>query len=228
MKIHKFLIFSMALAGGSIFLSSCEKDEDSKDLAKVQVIHASPDAPGVDVLIDDSKVNSSPLSFPNNTAYLDVEAGTRNLKVNAAGTTTTVINGNVTLEKNKYYSVFAADVLSSIEPVILVDDLTAPASGKAHVRFVHLSPDAPAVDVAVSGGPIVFSNVAFKGATGFTAVDAATYTFDVKVAGTNTVALSLPGIKLDAGKIYTVFAKGFLLPPAGNTNILGAQIIINK
>jgi hypothetical protein len=50
----------------------------------------------------------------------------------------------------------------------------------------------------------------------------------VRVAGTTTVALELPNIQLQAGKIYTVFARGFLAPPAGNTNTLGAQIIVNN
>ncbi|HAD33406.1 MAG TPA: cell wall anchor protein, partial [Chitinophagaceae bacterium] len=98
--------------------------------------------------------------------------------------------------------------------------------GKAHVRFVHLSPDAPAVDVAVTGGSVVFANKAFKTYTAFTPLDAGTYNLEVRVAGTSTVALPLPGIALTAGKIYTVFAKGFL----GGTGAqaLGAQIIVNN
>jgi hypothetical protein len=92
--------------------------------------------------------------------------------------------------------------------VIYVDDNTLPAAGKAHVRFIHLSPDAPAVDVAVTSGPILFSNVAFKEASSYLPVDAGTYDLQVRLAGTTTVALSVPGVTLDAGKVYTVFAEG--------------------
>jgi len=116
--------------------------------------------------------------------------------------------------------------VSSIEPLVLEDDLTAPATGKAHVRFVHLSPDAPAVDVAVTAGPVVFSNVAFRGYQGFTPLNAGTYNLEVRVAGTATVALPLPGITLEAGKIYTVFARGFL--SGAGAQALGAEIIVNK
>jgi hypothetical protein len=191
------------------------------------VVHTSPDAPGVDVLVDGTKVNTAALNFPENTAYLEVEAGTRNLKVNVAGTTTTVINADVPFTKDMSYSVFAVDSVSQISAVVLADDLTAPAAGKAHVRFVHLSPDAPAVDVAVaSTGDVVFGNKAFKEYTAFTPLDAGAYNLDVRVAGTTTVALVLPTITLEAGKIYTVFAKGFL----GGTGAqaLGAQIIVNN
>jgi len=222
-----FSIFILTVLAVSLFtLSSCEDDEKTT-YANVLVTHASPDAPGVDLLIDDIKVNTQPLTYPNNTGYLDAETGTRNIKVNVAGTTTTVINGNLDLEVDKYYSVFAVDQVSEITALVLEDDLTMPASGKAHVRFVHLSPDAPAVDVAVaSSGAVVFSDIAFKESTAFTPLDAGTYNLDVRVAGTSTVALVLPPVTLEAGKIYTVFAKGFL--EGAGAQALGAEIIVNK
>ena len=221
-------IFASALFVASIVLvSSCKKDETTHSHANVLVTHASPDAPGVDLLVDNTKQNSSALTFPNNTGYLQVEPGTRNIKVNVTGTATTVIEADLMLTKDESYSVFAVDSVSKISAVVLTDDLTAPAAGKAHVRFVHLSPNAPAVDVAVaSSGAVVFGNKAFKEYTAFTPLDAGTYNLDVRVAGTTTVALVLPAITLESGKIYTVFAKGFL----GGTGAqaLGAEIIVNK
>ena len=195
--------------------------------ANVLVAHASPDAPGVDIYIDNGATPAvTNLEFPMNTGYVALPAGTRNVKVNAHGTATNVINADLTLVAGKNYSVFAVDSLSSIEPLVLEDDLTAPAAGKAHVRFVHLSPDAPAVDVAVTGGPIVFANVAFKGHQGFAPVDAGTYDLEVRVAGSASVALPLPGTTFEAGKIYTVFARGFLGGLA--TQALGAEVIVNN
>lgn len=224
---QRFSILTSALLFASLLVfSSCDIDDD-KTYADVMVTHASPDAPGVDLLIDNVKKNSAALTYPNNTGYLETESGTRNIKVNVAGTTTTVINADLMLTKDVNYSVFAIDSVSKISAIVFVDDLSAPAAGKAHVRFLHLSPNAPAVDVAVaSSGAVVFGNVSFKEGTAFTALDAGTYNLDVRVAGTSTVALVLPAITLQAGKIYTVFAKGFL----GGTGVqaLGAEIITNK
>lgn len=222
-----FALLAMTLFSAVAF-TSCDDDDEDTATARVQVVHASPDAPGVDILVDNNKVNSSALVFPNNTAYLDVEAGKRNLKVNATGTSNSVINADVTFDADKNYSVFAINRVATIEALVLTDDLTVPAAGKAHVRFVHLSPDAPAVDITTNTGAIVFGNRAFKSATAFTPLDAGTYNLQVRVAGTTTVALNLPNIQLQAGKIYTIFARGFLTPPAGNTNTLGAQIIVNN
>ena len=48
----------------------------------------------------------------------------------------------------------------------------------------------------------------------------------MRPAGSTAVVLPLPGINLEAGKIYTVFAKG-LLGGTGN-QALGAGIIVNR
>lgn len=223
---NRILAFAPAiLLTAAVLISSCSKDEDLAQ-ANVLVIHASPDAPGVDLLVDEVKQNTSALTYPQNTGYLKVNAGARNFKINVAGTTTTVINANVTLEQDKSYSVFAIDSVSKISAVVVADDLSTPASGKAHVRFIHLSPNAPAVDIAVDGGAVVFPNTSFKVGTSFTPLDAGTYDLEVRVAGTQTVALDLDPINLEAGKIYTVFAKGFLT--ADGAQALGAEIIVNK
>ena len=212
-----------------LVLAGCGSDSSNPvapaPQARVMAVHASPDAPAVDLLVD-GVVAGSGLAFPNNTGYLSVASGTRNVKVNVAGTTTTVIDANLPVAGGINYSVFATGPVASLQPLVLTDDLTAPASGKAHIRFVHLSPDAPAVDVAVTGGPVVFADQSFRDFTAFTPVDAGTYDLEVRPTGTTTVALALPGVTLQAGKIYTVFARGFL--SGSGAQALGAQVILNN
>jgi hypothetical protein len=216
---------------GLALLAGCKDDPvnatipETNTQASVKVVHASPNAPGVDLLVDNTIAGSN-LMFPMNTGYLSVTSGTRSIKVNVTGTSTTVISANLTLNPGVSYSIFAVDSVSKIAPLVLTDDLTVPAAGKAHVRFVHLSPNAPAVDVAVAGGPVLFADRAFKQSAGFTPVDAGTYNLEVRLAGTSTVVLPLNGIALQAGKIYTVFARGFV----GGSGVqgLGAEIIVNR
>jgi hypothetical protein len=227
----KNLIFALSISLLAFTFIGCDDEETpvsptpETSNSLVKVIHASPDAPGVDLLVDNAVAGTN-LTFPNNTGYLTVPSGTRNVKVNVTGTMTTVIEANVPFMKDVNYSVFAVNSVSNIEPLLIEDDLTAPAQGKAHVRFIHLSPDAPAVDITLTDGTVVFGNRAFKDFTAFTPLDAGTYNLQVRVAGTNTVALDLPGITVESGKIYTVFAKGFL--SGSGTQALGAQIIVNN
>jgi hypothetical protein len=215
---------------------ACDKDDDNDDnnnmsTSKVMVVHASPNAPNVDVRINNSLALTN-VAYPTNSSYTQLNSGATNIKVSPTGTTTNVIDATVNLEASKNYSVFAVDSVSKIKAATVMDDLTAPASGKAHVRFFHFSPNAPAVDIAITGGSVLFGNRTFNDQStnmskaAFTPFNAGTYNLEVRAAGTNTVVLSLPNINLTAGKIYTVFAKGFL----GGTGAqaLGAQIIANN
>lgn len=175
--------------------------------ARVRVVHASPDAPAVDVWVNDS-VAFSNAPFKGITDYAPLDTGTYNVKVVPTGATEpVVIEADLALEAEDY-TVVAVGTLENIEPLVLVDNNAAPAQGKAHVRFVHASPDAPAVDIAVKGGPVLFSNIAFKEVGDYLPVDAGTYDLEVRIAGTDTVALEVPGIALQELTVYTVFAMG--------------------
>lgn len=218
------------MIGASLFTSCKDDDEDETPApagsGKVLITHASPDAPAVDLLLDNVKLNTAPVAFLDNTGYLTATAGTRNIKINVAGTSTTALSANLPVTNGKNYSVFAVDSVSKLSAVVFEDNLAAPASGKAHIRFIHLSPNAPAVDIALDGGAVVFGDYEFKEGSAFTPLDANTYDLEVRVAGTSNVALDLDPITLTAGKIYTVYAKGFL--GGVGAQALGAEIIVNN
>jgi LPXTG-motif cell wall-anchored protein len=193
------LVLSLALATSALAADG---------QARARVIHASPDAPAVDIWVNGS-VAIPNLAFPNATDYVEFAPDTYKIQVSPAGATEPiVIDADLTLEADTDYSVAAVGMLADIEPLVLIDNNSAPAEGKAHVRFVHLSPDAPAVDIAVTGGPVLFANVAFKGVGDYLPVDAGTYDLEARLAGTETVALSVPGVKLEAGNVYTIWAMG--------------------
>ena len=223
----------MCLGALPLLFTQCSKDDDDStpSKSKVMVVHASPNAPNVDVRINNS-VALSNVAYPTNSSYAELNSGATNIRVSPTATTTYVIDANVNLEANRNYSVFAVDSVSKIKAAVTVDDLATPAAGKAHVRFFHFSANAPAVDIAVTGGPVLFPNRTFNdqatssALAGFTPVDAGTYNLEVRAAGTSTVVLALPNVTLTAGKIYTVFAKGFL--GGAGTQALGAQVIVNN
>jgi len=181
------------------------------DNARVRAAHLSPDAPAVDIWVNGA-VAWANVPFKAVSGYANLPPGTYNIQVTPAGATTpVVIDANVTVEAGKDYTVAATNVLASITPLVLVDNNSAPAAGNAHVRFVHASPNAPAVDIAVAGGgPVVIGNTAFGEASAYTPVPAGTYPLEVRLAGTPTVVLSLGNITLEDGVVYTAFAVGLV------------------
>eukprot|EP01121_Diplochlamys_sp_Union-15-3_P016892 TRINITY_DN583_c0_g1_i4.p1 TRINITY_DN583_c0_g1~~TRINITY_DN583_c0_g1_i4.p1 ORF type:complete len:211 (-),score=58.20 TRINITY_DN583_c0_g1_i4:70-702(-) len=190
--------------------------------ALVRVAHASPDAPAVDVYIDNFLAWNA-IPFHQITLYLPLAAGTYNVKVTPAGAKTpAVIDANVTVDEFRPFTIAAINKLASIQPLVLQDDIRPPREGRAAVRFVHLSPDAPAVDVAVTGGSVLFKDIAFQKSSDYIEVTAGTYNLEVRVAGTTNVALKVPGVVLERERVYSIFAEG-LLAGTGNQALTAIQ-----
>jgi hypothetical protein len=218
-------ILGAALVAG-LALGAWHGSASAQESARVRVVHASPDAPAVDVYADGARVLTA-VPYKGSSEYLPVPAGDHNFQVFATGANPEsdepVIDADATLVGGQDYTIAAVGTVAEIRPLVLEDNNAAPASGKAHVRVVHASPDAPAVDVAVKGGPVLFSDLAFPSADGPSPVDAGTYDLEVRPTGTTTVALPIDDVALQAGKIYTVFAVGLL----NGTPALEALPIVN-
>ena len=175
--------------------------------AKLRVAHLSPDAPAVDIWVNGARVLEA-VPFKAISDYLDLDAGTYQIQVSPAGATEPiVIDATVELEIGTAYTVAATGLLADIQPIVLVDDLQTIPDG-AKVRFVHTSPDAPAVDVGVSGGPVLFRAASFREASEYLSVEGGLYNLEVRLAGTMTVALPVPGVQFMNGSNYTIFAIG--------------------
>lgn len=179
--------------------------------ACVNVVHASPDAPAVDVYVDGQLAIES-LEFGAFSGWVPVPAGDHHVQVTAVGqpVDSAVIDATLTLESGAAYQVAATGNLTSIAPQVYPVDLTAVEQGNARVRVIHTSPDAPAVDVAVSGGDVLIAGLEFPNASDMLEVPAGTYDLEVRAAGSTDVALALPGVVLEAGMSYDVFAIGQL------------------
>jgi hypothetical protein len=177
--------------------------------AMVRVAHFSPDAPAVDVYVNDDKVLSG-VEYKTVSKYLELPTGSYDLAVRPAGAAASsdpVIEATADVEAGNAYTVAAVGALADIQGQIFGDDLSAPASGKAKVRVIHAAPEVPAVDVAVEDGPTLFEGAEFPSATDYAEVDPGTYPVQVKAASGGDVLLeaSLP---VKAGTIYSVAAVG--------------------
>lgn len=196
---------------------------DVAPISKVRVLHASPDAPGVDVKVDGATAVVD-LGFLENTGFVDLATGDTNIQVVPSG-----LEGPVVIDATlplvaADYTVIAIGDLANIAPLPLLDDNSL--SGDARIRFVHASPDAPNVDIALANeGPVLFADVAFGTSGGYIEVPGGVYDLEARVAGTNTVALSIPGVNVTGNRVFTVVATGFLnsTPSLGALPLLDAE-----
>lgn len=201
------------------------------DTAMVRVLHASPDAPAVDVYLDDAKVDAlTNVPFGTISGYLDIPAGDHNVKVYATGTTTgPVIDADVTVAAGQAYTIAATDAVASISAQVIEDSPSA-SCDTAQVRVVHFSADAPAVDVATAGAApadAVVKNLSYPSPTGYLALPGDSYDLEVRLAGTTTVALALPGVTIEDCMSYSVFAIGSAADPAVGGNALQVAVAVD-
>ena len=174
----------------------------------LRVLHAVPNAPNVDVYVNNNRALQN-LSYKEFSKYLPLSAGNYNIKVYPAGQKTKpVIDTNVNIPP---LSMFTAAVIGRIPNLSLLpipEPIAPQAVGTTCVRFAHLSPDAPAVDVTIPNGAKLFSNVNYKEVTDYSKPPAGTYTIQVKLTSSGETVLTVSGVYLMAGRCYTLYAVG--------------------
>ncbi len=219
--------------------------------ARVLFVNASPDAPALNFFLN-NLASGTNIATGASTAYNTAPVGSVQLKGKATsgniggllGSADLLFRAGATNQTNftmvtaTNYTFFITDTLNRARPTTLgatdpggprflsvTDNLAAPIQGNTHVRFFHLSPNAPAVWVNVLDGTKVitsFANRTYRaistgtGATlvnfaNFTPIAAGEYTIEVRTgSATGPVALSIPKVALANGKIYTLFARGLV------------------
>lgn len=201
---------SAALAAGSVLFALAGTAG-----AGVRVVHASPDAPNVDVYVNQTPGAASPaignLPFRSATGYVPLPTGAYNFQVTPAGQPApVVINANASIDGATDYSVVATGFLSGIQPTIFVDDNRLNPN-RARVRFIHASPDVPTVDIFAAGvAAPLFDAVSFRQSGGYVEVPGGTFDLSVRLDSNGATALSVPGVTLQNNRVYTIFAMGSL------------------
>jgi hypothetical protein len=195
-----------------------DPDQEPQEATYLRVAHASPDAPAVNVTMDNETVLSN-VSFGTVSDYMALQAGTHNLTIAAADDPDTVVfDGNVTLDPGSAWTLAATgevgdDAESSFEPVLFEDDALMPTENRSALNVVHLVPDAPAVDVTASNGSVLLAeNVTFRNGTHYVTVEPGNYTAEIRPATANNTGevLATVNVSLENGTAYSAMAVGYL------------------
>jgi hypothetical protein len=196
---------------------------NGNSMSYVRVIHTVPDAPNVDIYADDKLIVRN-LAYGNYTDYIPIPEGMYRISLYVAGSTNSpVLTNMLNVNRNAVLTVAAVGTLDTIGFLAISDANRQMETNKAMVRFLHLSPNAPAVDITLPDGTVIFSNVSFEHITDYIAVSPMDYTLQVRVAGTNNVVLTVPNINLEANEYYTVYAIGLV----GESPELEALLILD-
>ena len=214
-RSHTRLLLCLLILMGLFSISARAHAATGDGKARVRVVHASPDTPALDIYVNGVR-SFKGLTFKEVANYAGLAPGSYRLQAVPAGKSLVqgpmIISTTAKLEAGKDYSMVATGLREAIQPLLLVDNNTLPDPSKAKVRFVHLSPDAPVVNVVApaANNRKLFSKVGFGQAGEYVTVDAGRYNLAVQSAEDETTLLSLKGVPVGNGQVVTVFGMGLI------------------
>ena len=206
MERHQLLVVLAAAALVLLAHATVAPASSPEAAAGVRFIHASPDAPSVDVTLGSTEVFTD-VAFGDVADYLAATSGTYTVALRSHIDGTPLVTETLVFTSSDY-TLAAAGTLATLDLVRFLDDNSAPAPGNARGRLVHLSPGGPAVDVAIKHDGILFSDVGYKEASDYAEVPADTYELDILLAGT-TIPLGSTSLTVDPNTVSSAFAIGY-------------------
>lgn len=217
------------LSIGALTIQSCSKDDAPvQEYAFLNITNTSPTLATFNIYVDQSKINSQAVPYLGTSGYMPLTPGSHSIKFTTASSTDKLIEKSIAMEANSITSLFLIDKETNMDYLTVKDVLGDASSSKAFVRFINLSPNAPALDLAVKDGAVLISDKAYKANSAFVEVEAKAYVFQIKDKATGTTfKVDLESIELKAGKSYTVIATG-LQPATDTERAFGGKVITNQ
>lgn len=179
-------------------------------LSYSRFFHASPDAPPVDVYVNGLLVGRD-IGYQDFSEYLPLPSGAYQITIFPTGKKVNpVINTRISIPSGKIFTIAVINRLQNIELLPIDDTFDIANKGKAYVRFGHLSPNTPNVDISTPDGKILFRNIGYKGITEYIPLNPGVYTIEARPTGEAKPILYVPNIAVRPGKAYTIYAVGLL------------------
>lgn len=104
------------------------------------------------------------------------------------------------LTAHEYYTLFIIDNLHSF----LVPNDNHLYKNEANIRFVNIFSSLPPIDIAVTGGDVLFQSVPFQTATDFLSITPMTIDLEVRLQGTKQILMALPKVFCKPNHSHTI------------------------
>ncbi len=174
--------------------------------ATLRVVHASPGAPEVDVLLDGQPVLEG-IASGTASEYVTISPEEHRIQVVPTGQTAdaAVVDETLGAAPGRAYLLAVFGLLNEIGGDIYDVDLGEIEPGNARVRLLNLSPDAGDIDLLETGGDEWFGNVALGAVSDYRDVAPGSYSADLR--GTDDRVLqTVTNLTFDDARVYDVVA----------------------
>ena len=138
--------------------------------AHLRLVYLSSDSPTVDFYVDGTKAWSN-VGYKTISNYTDLSASSHTYQVRKAGAapdSAPLAEVTRALNPDGYYSMVAAGKLEQLRSSVIQDSPPPnPPPDFCQARFLHASPDVPAVDVVVTQPNAIYPNIGFMTASDY-------------------------------------------------------------
>ncbi|PTX64801.1 uncharacterized protein DUF4397 [Melghirimyces profundicolus] len=184
-----------------------EEGDRRQDPARIRVLHASPDAPAVDVVIN-GRTLAPNLSFGQVSPTLALPAGSYRVDLFRAGRRgTPLYSEGITLQPGRTYTVAAVNPLDNLDLQVIESEPEV-REGMSKFRLIHLSPDAPPVDLATREGDVLLFNLRYRDESEYYVSPPATQDLELRAAGSERVLVEIPNVRLEPNRAYSIYVLG--------------------
>ncbi|MEM7376706.1 MAG: DUF4397 domain-containing protein [Pseudomonadota bacterium] len=155
-----------AVAGCALLLAACDDSAtvrttsnaavtgsggtaDTATDASIRVVHASPDAPAVNVALNGATAINA-LDYGQSSGFATVPAGAYDVAVNGilpAGTATVISVDGLTLPAGSKTTVVAVGDVADIAPLVVPNSASTPSASEISLTVTHAAPAAPTVEL---------------------------------------------------------------------------------
>jgi len=221
-KNHIVINLFFCIAG--IFLipiiSSCGKASTSTPNGldiEYEVLNLSPDLFPVNLYINFDIVNTNnPFTFGINQGYfyvpsLPTTAVPYQFRSASVAATPLFSMANPLTSGARYTLFIVGDVANnSVTQIFTTDTATEPAIGRGKVRFVDASPSGTGGLNVTANGTLAFSNIVYPKYSSYIELPVGNYDFQITATGgTGSVLNDMPGVTIQDGRLYTLYAYGY-------------------
>lgn len=174
----------------------------------VRIVHASPDAPAVRVLVDGEAVTPE-LTYGAATEYIDLTAGDHQVQVVPADSDAAIIDQTVTLGGWTSSILAVVGDLANIQLLQQAVDVSETEPGQARVRLLNADPQGANLGLGIAGSQdTLVGGTGFPNASDYAAVDPGTYDIELRNTDSGEVVTSASGFAVESGQVYDLIALG--------------------
>lgn len=183
----------------------CLKPNQGNSL--VRIFHAAPQAPAVDVYID-GKPFVKNISYKEFSKYANVPKGIDKITLYVAGNDTQpVLEQDLDINAGSIFTMAITGNLDNLSVVPLEESIEQmPSRDNTIVRFVHLSPNAPDINI-LNGDSQLVEELEFREFSDYLPLPFGEYNFKVQNSETGKILGGI-NVTLNGNRIYSIYIIG--------------------